>query len=230
MSAKEKGAAAGIVAAMISAGVFLAFWLLIGVPLPFSLGAAVLGYAGSFFMIKGIGDKLNEERPLDLAFVDKELADRVVAEGKASAQALREQIALFPKGHELARRFTKVADLIAAIAADVEADPKDASAAQGFLSIQGQTAARLARLALDLEKRGASEGQLTEAYPKLVKTLERLQAACERHLARLQEDNLAELQAELEVLEQSLGFETEFEELEARPDTPRIQDKRPPKT
>lgn len=212
---KAGDSARALVAAGASGGLFVVFWLVVGVPLAFSAAAGVAAYAAAWFMLKeafaGGGDK-----PLDTAFVDRKLAAETVVKGHAAAEALRALCTGFAKGRPAAQRFRRLAELLDAIAADVEADPKDAPAANSFIAFQGEAASRLARLALDLEARGASAEQKGQVEERLQKTLARMETAFEHHLARLQDDNVAELQAELDVLEQSLGWdEGLLEQLEA---------------
>lgn len=212
MARKEEGGIWGLVAAAGAAGLFFLLWLVIGVPLEFSALAGALGYGALWFVLRGMKPRPDDaEVRLNTAFVDKDLAAKTVAEGRAAASELRGLLGGFAAGHPLSGRFKTLARLLDAIAADVEADPKDAPAAAAFLGFQGQAAARLARLTLDLEGRGASGGQIEALRARLAPTLDRLVKAFEQHLAHLQEDNLAEIQAELDVLENSLGLDDGFE-------------------
>jgi hypothetical protein len=221
MAASKDGSALGSIIAAIGAGLlFLLCWLIVGVPLLWSAAAGVVGYVALWMVGGALGDRIKAigSKPLDTAFVDKDLAAKTVAQGKACAARVRELLASLEPGNPLAARFSSLAKAIDAIAADVKADPKDAPAAQAFLSYQGETVARLLRLVLDIQSRGdgASRAGTGSAREKLEKrlegALEQLQLSFRNHLANLQEDNIAELQAELDVLEQSLGFDYELQE------------------
>jgi hypothetical protein len=195
-----------------AAGLFFGFWLVLGVPLPWSAGAGVAGYAALWLLASGLRGIKKPETAASLTdYVDIELARKTVASGRASAAALRSRIPELGRGNPLVGRGIRIAELLEAIASDVESDPKDAPAAHAFLDYQGDAASRLVKLAIDLAKRGGSPDQIAEAQAKLERTFALLEGALEHHLARLQEDNLAELQSELEVLEESLLTELPLE-------------------
>jgi hypothetical protein len=209
---REKSAPAATFAAAAAAigsgTLFLVSWFAIALPLPFALAVGAAAYVALWFVGREVGEKLfPPERPLDLNFVDLELAASTEALGKESAAKLRAILGRIRKDDPLFKRFARVADLMDAIARDVKGDPKDAPAARTFLAYYAEASCRLAALVADVRERGASKAQLDDANARLETSLDRLVKAFESHLARLQEDNLAELQAELDVLEQSMGFE-----------------------
>lgn len=199
--------------ALVPAGgagaLFIAFWLGLGVPLPFSALASAAGYTALFFMLKGLSRAETREAAIG-DFIDIGLAKKTAARGRELSQALRAQLQSFDRGDLLGAKFRKLSELLEAIAADVEADPKDAVAAASFLSTEGEAAPRLASLILSLGRRETSAEQLREARAKVEGTLDKLILAHERHLARLQEDNIAELEAELDVLAESLGIDEQL--------------------
>jgi hypothetical protein len=208
--APAAGLAGTLVAALGGGGLFLALWLALGIPLPWSAAAGGAGYGAIWFMLKGA--RRREERiPFAGDFVDKELARKTISRARQAAGKLREESARMEKGDALAPRLDRLAKLQEAIASDVEADPKDALSASAFLSTQGEAASRIARLAVDLAGRGASDAQLGQAREKIAFALDRLVSLHERHLANLQEDNLAELQAELDAIEEGLSLEEEID-------------------
>jgi len=198
-----------LAAAAGAGGLFLAFWLGLGVPLPFSVAAGAAGYGALWLVLRNAFVRPPEGALGD--FVDLALAERTVERGRILAAGLRETAARFRAGDTLRPRLARLAEALDAIAKDVAADPKDAGTASVFLGVQGESAARIARLALDLETRGASREQLAEAREKISAAMDSLVDAHERLLAHLQEDNMAELQAELDVLEQSMGLDERLE-------------------
>lgn len=193
--------ARALLAGLGAAILFTVFWLPVGLPLGWSAGAALLAYGALWLMLKG-GDK--ERDGAYEPFVDKPLAAKTAAAARAKAGALRSLLATSGGRPADRPRFERIASLLEAIASDVEADPKDAVAAKAFVEANGEAVLRIAKLALELESRGASAAQLSEARDRLDRNLDRLERAFNAHLASLQEDNLAELQAELDVLEESL--------------------------
>lgn len=208
MSGEGKGSLKAIASAGGAGGLFLIFWLGLGVPLVFSAAAGGLGYVALWFVFGGARGL--KEIPVG-SWVDKELARKTVAEAFAAAKALDDAAAGFAPRDAFMPRFRRLSELLRAIGRDVESDPKDAQAASVFVNLQGGIGARLAKLCLALQTRGASPEQVDEARARISTALDRLVVAHERHLAHLQEDNLDELRSELELLEQSLGFEEEFE-------------------
>ncbi len=217
-SGEEKGS----LRAMLSSGgagiMFILFWLGLGVPLAFSALAGVAGYGALWLVLGNAFGRKGKESSIG-TFVDHELARKTVAQGTAAANALEATISRFDPRDGLVPKLKRISALLRSIARDVEADPKDASAASVFISIQGDTAVRIARLALDLDGRGAARDQLANARKRIDSALDGLITAHERHLEHLQEDNLAELQSELDVLEESLDIEGTFER-ELREGTP----------
>ncbi len=202
---------AALVSSLGAASLFFLFWLVVGLPLPWSAGAGVAGYTALWFLVSGLGGAgARSEKPFVTDYVDAELARKTIAAGRAAAASLRERIPELGRSNPLSRRCSRIAELLDAIASDVESDPKDAPAAHAFLSYQGEAASRLTRLAIELEKRGGSEAQVADAGARLEHTFGLLESSLERQLARLQEDNIAELQSELEVLEESLESDDPF--------------------
>lgn len=222
---KGSGRGSGLAALLSSAGasaLFFMFWLVVGLPLPWSAGAGIAGYAALWLLLAGVGGKgTADEKPLVMDYVDAELAKKTVAAGRAAAAALRERLPELGRSNPLSIRCSRIAQLLDAIASDVESDPKDAPAAQIFLNYQGEAASRLTRMAIELGKRGGSEAQIAETGARIERTFGLLESALESQLARLQEDNIAELQSELEVLEESLSEDASFEAELMKPDTER---------
>ncbi len=204
----EGGSFKAVLAAAGGGALFLAFWLGLGVPLGFSVGAGAAGY-GALWAIANAFIK-RKEASLG-SFVDKDLARKTVALGQAAVKALDEEIPRFDRRDPFVAKFKRLSELLGAITRDVEKDPKDATAAYAFLSLQGEACARVARLALEMGSRGASTEKVAEARERIGKALDTLISAHERHLDHLQDDNLAELQSELDVLEESLGFDATLE-------------------
>ena len=207
---RSGGPFAALASALGGGGLFLALWLALGLPLVWSAAAGAAGYGALWLMLAG-GRKREERLPFASGFVDKELARKTIALARQSAAKLREESARLGRGDALGPRFARLAELSDAIASDVEADTKDAVSASAFLATQGEAAARIARLAADLAGRGASGAQLSQAREKIAAALDRLVTLHERHLANLQEDNLAELQAELDAIEDGLSLEEEID-------------------
>lgn len=210
MSAAHGSAARAFVPAAGAAALFLGFWLGLGVPLAYSLAAGAAAYVALFFMLKGAAGPAKEEARVG-DFVDRDLARKTAARGRELAREVETELAGFEGEPALAAKFRSLAGLLTAIAADVEADPKDALSASVFLGLQGEAVPRLLRLCRDLRRRGASETQLGEAGAKIDLVLEKLIKAHEDRLARLQDDNLAELQVELDVLGETMGIDEEIE-------------------
>lgn len=200
-----------VVSSLGATGLFFTFWLAVGVPLVWSAGAGIAGYAALWMLISGArrtGKNVPDRLVMD--YVDTDLARKTVASGRAAAKSLRDRIPELGPSNPLTPRCQRLAQLLDAIASDVESDPKDAPAAHAFLSYQGEAASRVTTMAIELKKRGGSESQLAEARSRIGRIFELLEAALEHQLERLQEDNLAELQSELEVLEESLAQDSFF--------------------
>lgn len=206
-----RGGLRAVLSAAGAGGMFAAFWLGLGVPLAYSVVAGLAGY-GSLWLL--LGSALGGRKtPSAGTYVDRELARRTSAEAASLARKLEAAIRSFPPRDPLLPRFRRLVELLDAIGRDVEADPKDAASAAAFLGGQGSAGERLATLCGALEGRGASRERTAEARARAAKTLDRLVSAFENHLARLQDDNLDELATELEILEENLGFEDEFERM-----------------
>jgi len=205
---KVEGLDAGLGSAVVGGGLFLFFWLVLNIPLEWSAVIGVVGYGAGWGILSALKAKAPDpEKPLDLDYLDLELATKTATQGRALASDLRGKADLLANNDPIRLKLHKLCDLIRAISDDVEADPKDASAAATFLGFQGQTALRMATMAIDLAKRGASPEQMAEIRPQMTKTMDRMLVAYEKHLAHLQEDNIAELQSEIEMLEESLDME-----------------------
>ncbi len=210
---EERGGSGAFKPLLAAAGggiLFAASWLALGVPLLYSALAGIAGYGSLWLLVGAVGGKAPSSPG---SYVDKELAARTSAEAAARAGELEAAIAALPPRDPLLPRFRRLAELLRAIGRDVDADPKDAESASVFLGLQGSTGSRLAALCRALGQQGVSREQAEAARTRVAAALDRLVKAFEDHLAHLQEDNLAELASELEILDQSLGLEDEFERL-----------------
>lgn len=191
-------------------GLFVVSWLVVGVPLPGSLLIGGAGYAALWLIGRGLARKQDADQPAIGSFVDMELARATVAKARASAAELQGLVDQLPKKHELYAGFSQLPRLVMAIAEDVQDDPKDAPQADAFVSYQVDAAARLLRLVLDIRKRSQQDALEPVLRQRLSAAVARLDASFRSHLAHLQEDNIAELQAELDVLEQGMSFDEQL--------------------
>ena len=213
------GALQPLLATAGGAALLFGGWLLAGLPLLWSAVAGLFGYGALWLVLSGLGKPVDARSASEL-FVDPELARKTVESGRAAAASIRTAARGLEPGSALSKRSQRLAELIEAVAADVEADPKDAPAAQAFLSYQAEAASRLIKVGVELAKRGGSSSQVAEAEVRLERTFDLLIRAFEKQLASLQEDNIAELQSEIEVLEESLSeaapFDAELEKARGR--------------
>lgn len=206
MSVGDRGTAVALASAAGAGAVFLSLWLALGIPLPWSAAAAAAGYGALWMMTKS--RKRAAEKPVfSEPEVDMELARRTVEKGRLLANELRGSSER--SEGTLARGLAALAERMESIASDVEADPKDAQAASTFLAIQGEAAARIAKIASDLRIRGADGAGIAEARVKIDSSIARLIKSFDRQISSLQDDNLAELESELDLIEGSISLEEE---------------------
>jgi len=204
LSGEARGGADAILSAAGSGAVFLSLWLGLGVPLPWSAAAAALGY-GALWMIsrsrKGPKEGLSFIEPP----IDRELARKSAEKGHRLAGELR--AAADRIDGSLARALGTLAERMDDIASDVEADPKDAPSASAFLEIQGEASARISRLASGLIGDPRGRGELDGTRDKIEGAISRLIASSERQLNNMRSDNVAELMAELDLIEGGLSLD-----------------------
>ncbi len=206
--------ALALLAALAAGGLFLLTWPIFGMPLFIALPISLAGYGAVWLLGRGLAERIAERvnKPLDTAFIDKALAQETVQQGSLLLKTYREMLAKLPARHSLRSGFEEIADLIKAITDDVQADPKDAPQAKAFLASQGEAVLRILKLTVDLLARSPDHQIEAGISKRLTDALTRLGSMFRSHLAHLQEDNIAEMQAELDIIEQSLGFEEELQQ------------------
>ncbi len=200
-STKEGGLGAGLVAGIVAGGVFLLFWLVLGLSFALSLGAGALSMGGALAILRGLGKAGAPEGEAALGeYVDRDLARKVVEDARRAASELEACCAGMEAG-PVRSKFHALALGLGGIGADVAEDPRDAVAASIFLTNYGAAAIRMARLYLGLRKDGRSQEGNRATLAKLDGVLDRMAAAIEQELANLQADEWDALRLEIDFME-----------------------------
>lgn len=192
----------GLVAGVAAGGIFLLFFLVLGLGLPLSIGAGVAGFAGLMLVLAGKGNKDSGGTTPG----SKALVQEAIQVCEARAREIDTLAKDIRKG-TIRTRLDRIADLSRRIADDVRKDPKDAKDALRFMNYYGDTVCKIARLFRDLDSHGLESAAILETRTKVDRHLETLEKAFAVQLARLQEDNLLDLDTELKVLEQTIEME-----------------------
>lgn len=202
MAPSSKGLGPGLVAGIAAGGVFLLFWLVLGLSFPLSLGAGALSMGGVLAIALGL-------RPADPApgkalgeYVDQDLAKKVVEDSRKAAAELEAACGRMEPG-SVRTKFLSLAKGLGRIGKDVAEDPRDALAASIFLSNNGEAALRMAHLYLKLRKDGPARNGNQATLAKLDDVLDRMVASTELELSKLQADEWDALKLELDLMEES---------------------------
>lgn len=200
-SGGEGGLGAGLVSGIAAGGVFLLFWLVLGLPFAVSLGAGILSMGGALAIAKGLGTTGARAGEAAVGeYVDKDLAKKVVEDAKTAAAGLLASCEAMEAG-SVRSKFRKLAEGLGKIGADVALDPRDAVAASIFLTNNGDAAIRMARIYLRLRKDGQAQDGNQATLAKLDGVLDRMVKAAELELTKLQADEWDELRMEIDLME-----------------------------
>jgi 5-bromo-4-chloroindolyl phosphate hydrolysis protein len=183
-------------------GIFLALWLLFGVPLIPSLVIGVVGYGAGLLVFR------RPPRSLEIAIpgVPREMIETALHEG---AEKISELKGLSPRitDRTIRAKFDAIVGAAESIVADLKKDPKDVRAARQFLTYYLDATIKIVSRYADLSEKNLPSVEIQESLRKAESMLEMLRAAFEKQHARLLEDDVLDLDAEMSLLKQTLRME-----------------------
>ena len=196
------GPLAGVLAGVLGGGAFLVFWLLFGVPLVPSLLIGAVGYGAGLLVFR------RSARSIDVAIpgVSREMITTALHEGEQKVAELK---ALSPRLSDgsVRARFDAIVAAAGSILEDLRKNPKDIRAARQFLTYYLETTIKIVTRYADLAEKKLDSADIQESLRKVEAMLDMIRAAFEKQHARLLEDDVMDLDAEMSLLQQTIQME-----------------------
>ncbi|MGD9503879.1 MAG: 5-bromo-4-chloroindolyl phosphate hydrolysis family protein [Syntrophobacteraceae bacterium] len=185
---------------------FLLFHLYLGLAFWLSAGSAIAGFVGMTLIL----DPLLAPRRIAITNggnnTDYASLEKVLAQGDAG---IREMRSLASKIDNRTVR-DKVEAICAAadrIVQGVAKDPKDIRLARKFFTYYLDAARKIVSRYIDISHQNLSDPNIVKTLGKVEETLDSIRALFEKQLARMFEDDMIDLDAEMELLEKTIRME-----------------------
>jgi hypothetical protein len=191
----------GLIAGIGGGLVFFLFYIILAIPLLYSISASLGAFVSLFLITKGKTAKAT----IQGGGSAYPLADAYEA-AKDTANQLNTICKNLPQGAGR-NNFLAVAELCEKMAANVQKDPKDSASALRFLNYYGQTTIKIATIYHDLSIQKLNGTSIQQSLQKIEQNSQLLVQAFKTKLVKLQEDNLMELESELRVLNSAIEME-----------------------
>ena len=191
-----------IAAGLIGGGAFLLFWLVFEVPILLSLLIGAAAYGAGMLVFRRSPRRLN----VDVSGVPRELREAALREGQEKIAELK---ALAPRiiAATARRRFDDVVESASRILDDLKKNPKDIRSARQFLSYYLDATVKIATRYAELSAKNLDDAAIKESLRKAESMLDVIRGAFEKQHARLLEDDVMDLDAEMTLLKQTLTME-----------------------
>lgn len=200
----KKGVTSSAVSGVVGGVAFLGFLFGLDAPLIAALGAGAAGFAGSWFLLAKAKSRV---LTVDMgAPVTQDQLDAVLEEGRARVKDILEHGKRI-RNPRVKAHVEKIADVVDRIYKNFETDPKDIKTAKKFLNYYLETAIKIMDRYADLSEKGLVSAEAKQTLVRAEELLVKIHAAFEKQLARLYEDDVLDLDAEMQLLEQTMVVE-----------------------
>ena len=196
------GPVAGILAGAVAGGLFLLFWLAFGVPLVPSLLIGAAGYGAGLLVFR------RSARSLEVAIpgVSREMISAALREGGekiSELKSLSQRIA----SSSIRAKFDGIVTAAESILDDLKKNPKDIRAARQFLNYYLDATIKIVSRYAELSEKGLGSADIQASLRKVESMLDTMRTAFEKQHARLLEDDVLDLDAEMSLLKQTIQME-----------------------
>ena len=196
------GPVAGILAGAVAGGLFLLFWLAFGVPLVPSLLIGAAGYGAGLLVFR------RSARSLEVAIpgVSREMISAALREGGekiSELKSLSQRIA----SSSIRAKFDGIVAAAESILDDLKKNPKDIRAARQFLNYYLDATIKIVSQYAELSEKGLGSADIQASLRKVESMLDTMRTAFEKQHARLLEDDVLDLDAEMSLLKQTIQME-----------------------
>jgi 5-bromo-4-chloroindolyl phosphate hydrolysis protein len=196
------GPVAGILAGVVAGGVFVLFWLAFGLPLIPSLLIGAVGYGAGLLVFR------RSARSLDVTIpgVSREMIGTALREGGEKITELK-SLSRRISSDSIRSKFDGVVAAAESILDDLKKNPKDIRAARQFLNYYLDATIKIVSRYADLSEKRLASADIQESLRKVESMLDTVKAAFEKQHARLLEDDVMDLDAEMSLLKQTIQME-----------------------
>jgi 5-bromo-4-chloroindolyl phosphate hydrolysis protein len=189
-------------AAAVGGGVFALSFLMFGLPLAFSIPAAIGAYGAGMFLF----NRAKNGMEIQMGGVDAESVRQLLAEASAKVDAI-EALNRRIKKTAVKLKIDALISIARGILADIRKDPKDVKRARQFLNYYLDAVMRILTHYADLTERGIGSADARAALGKVESLLLTLEGAFEKQRASLAQGDVLDLDSEISVLEKTLDME-----------------------
>ena len=201
-SKNAAGPITGVLAGVVGGAVFLVLWMVFGLPVIPSLIAGAAGYGAGLLIFR------RSSRSLEVAIpgVSREMISTSLREGGEKISELK---SLSPRisSSSIRAKFDAIVGAGEDIVDDLKKNPKDIRAARQFLNYYLDATIKIVTRYADLSEKGLTTSDIQDSLRKVESMLDTIRAAFEKQHARLLEDDVLDLDAEMSLLKQTIQME-----------------------
>lgn len=195
-----------VIAIGIAAAVFFFFFFALNIGIILSAIISIAAYIGSILIFASQPADKDLQVNLGNYGVTPEMVKQAIAEGQRKAKeilAFANQV----KNPAIKKKIQDIYDVCGRIFEDFEKDPKDIKSAKQFLSYYLESTVNILKRYVDLTAHGELNPDIQASLKKVESLLDTIKTAFEKQLARLLEDDVMDLDAEIAVLEQTMKMD-----------------------
>jgi 5-bromo-4-chloroindolyl phosphate hydrolysis protein len=197
---------ANVLAGLLGGGLFLVLWLLLGVPLVWSLAAGAAGWGAGLLVFRR---RPAVEVALDGATREMRLA--ALREGTDKLADIRRTVSRIADPR-VRGKGDAVCTVVQNILEDLRKDPGDIRSARQFLSYYLDATGRIFTRYVELADTGLATADIASSMRRVEQTMDTMRSAFEKQHARLLEHDVLDLDSEIALLENTLRLEGLAEE------------------
>lgn len=189
-------------AGVVGGGVFLVLWLVFALPMIPSLVAGVAGYGAGLLVFR------RSSKSLEVAIpgVSKEMISTALREGGEKITELKSLSPRISAG-TIRSKFDGIVEAAENIIDDLKKNPKDIRAARQFLNYYLDATIKIVTHYADLSEKGLTTSDIQDSLRKVESMLDTIHAAFEKQHARLLQNDVLDLDAEMSLLKQTIQME-----------------------
>ena len=195
-------ATSGILAGFVGGGIFLVFWLLVGVPLIPSLLIGAAAYGAGLLVFR----RQPRAIAVDTGGAPREIRETALREGEERVAVLKGLSARI-SATSVRRTCDEVVSSAQRILEDLKKNPKDIRTARQFLSYYLDATVKIVARYVELAGKNLDDASIKDSLARAESMLQMISGAFEKQHARLLEDDVMDLDAEMTLLKQTLSME-----------------------
>jgi 5-bromo-4-chloroindolyl phosphate hydrolysis protein len=203
---KKLGIGGHLAALLLGGGIFAACFWLLKIGLVWCIVLGVVGYlitAGQLF-----SRKIKKGSRIELTGIDKKKLADTLEEGRLRLREMRSYTSKI-RDYRVRKKANGVYQAASDIFENFKDDPRDIKKARQFLNYYFDSAITILKKYIELKdkKIKIDSPELEETLSKVESTLDTVKTAFEKQLAKLQENDVMDLDIEIEVLKKTLQAE-----------------------